>query len=121
MAHPQLMDRGLIEPDFVPALKCRPIQGMDSVCLLCWSDLYLLSEHGHVHACVSGVCLRDCRLYPNTFDTGEELFLGNCESRGVGGDDVLVNTNLVVIIGFFGQVSTRTGHLRHRRSGSIRL
>ena len=26
-----------------------------------------------------------------TFDTGEELFLGTCDSRGVGGVGVLVN------------------------------
>ncbi|EYC03363.1 hypothetical protein Y032_0094g2713 [Ancylostoma ceylanicum] len=28
-----------------------------------------------------------------TFDTGEKLFLGTCDSRGVGGVGVLVNTN----------------------------
>ncbi|RCN49966.1 hypothetical protein ANCCAN_04002 [Ancylostoma caninum] len=27
-----------------------------------------------------------------TFDTGEELFLGTCDSRGAGGVGVLVNT-----------------------------
>ncbi|EYC18012.1 hypothetical protein Y032_0029g2009 [Ancylostoma ceylanicum] len=31
-----------------------------------------------------------------TFDTGEELFLGTCDSRGVGGVGVLVNTNLAM-------------------------
>ncbi|RCN49951.1 hypothetical protein ANCCAN_03987 [Ancylostoma caninum] len=29
-----------------------------------------------------------------TFDTGEELFFGTCDSRGVGGVGVLVNANL---------------------------
>ncbi|EYC33350.1 hypothetical protein Y032_0002g739 [Ancylostoma ceylanicum] len=29
-----------------------------------------------------------------TFDTGEELFLGTCHNRGVGGVGVLVNKNL---------------------------
>ncbi|KAK6759898.1 hypothetical protein RB195_021454 [Necator americanus] len=28
------------------------------------------------------------------YDTGEELFLGTCGSRGVGGVGVLVNTNM---------------------------
>ncbi|EYB82229.1 hypothetical protein Y032_0364g3564 [Ancylostoma ceylanicum] len=28
-----------------------------------------------------------------TFDAGEELFLGTCDSRGVGGVNVLVSTN----------------------------
>ncbi|KIH42764.1 hypothetical protein ANCDUO_27247 [Ancylostoma duodenale] len=31
-----------------------------------------------------------------TFDTGEELLLGTCDSRGVGEVGVLVNTNLVI-------------------------
>ncbi|VDL72691.1 unnamed protein product, partial [Nippostrongylus brasiliensis] len=30
------------------------------------------------------------------FDTGEELFLGTCDSRGFGGVGVLVNTNLAM-------------------------
>ncbi|RCN25344.1 hypothetical protein ANCCAN_28945 [Ancylostoma caninum] len=43
-----------------------------------------------------------------TFDTGEELFLGTCDSRGVGGVGVLVNTNLVMNIDSFEQLTTRT-------------
>ena len=31
-----------------------------------------------------------------TFETGEELFLGTCDSRGVGGVGVLVNTSLAM-------------------------
>ncbi|EYC34803.1 hypothetical protein Y032_1407g3867 [Ancylostoma ceylanicum] len=34
------------------------------------------------------------RLLNATFDTGEEQFLGTCDSRGVGGVGILVNTNL---------------------------
>ncbi|KIH62396.1 hypothetical protein ANCDUO_07321 [Ancylostoma duodenale] len=51
-----------------------------------------------------------------TFDTGEELFLGTCDSRGVGGVGVLVNTNLPMNID---QLTTRIGRLRLRRCGSI--
>ncbi|RCN49039.1 hypothetical protein ANCCAN_04916, partial [Ancylostoma caninum] len=47
-----------------------------------------------------------------TFDTGEELFLGTCDSRGVGGVGVLVNTNLVMNIYSFEQLTTRIVHLR---------
>ncbi|RCN34868.1 hypothetical protein ANCCAN_19285 [Ancylostoma caninum] len=44
-----------------------------------------------------------------TFDTGEELFLGTCDSRGVGGVGVLVKTNLVMNIDSFEQLTTRIG------------
>ncbi|KIH61364.1 hypothetical protein ANCDUO_08368 [Ancylostoma duodenale] len=54
-----------------------------------------------------------------TFDTGEELFLGTCDSRGVGGVGILVNTNLAMNIDSFEQLTTRIGRLRLRRSGSI--
>ncbi|KIH61268.1 hypothetical protein ANCDUO_08464, partial [Ancylostoma duodenale] len=54
-----------------------------------------------------------------TFDTGEELFLGTCDSRGVGGVGVLVNTNLAMNIDLFEQLTTRIGRLRLRRCGSI--
>ncbi|RCN39361.1 hypothetical protein ANCCAN_14698, partial [Ancylostoma caninum] len=47
-----------------------------------------------------------------TFDTGEELFLGTCDSKGVGGIGVLVNTNLVMNIDSFEQLTTRIGRLR---------
>ncbi|KIH46123.1 hypothetical protein ANCDUO_23826 [Ancylostoma duodenale] len=46
------------------------------------------------------------------FDTGEELFLGTCDSRGVCGVGVLVNTNLVMNIDLFQQLTTRIGRLR---------
>ncbi|RCN34805.1 hypothetical protein ANCCAN_19341 [Ancylostoma caninum] len=42
-----------------------------------------------------------------SFNTGEELFLGTCDSRGVGGVGVLVNTNLVMNIDSFEQLTTR--------------
>ncbi|VDL84877.1 unnamed protein product [Nippostrongylus brasiliensis] len=43
------------------------------------------------------------------FDTGEELFLGTCDRRGVGGIGVLVNTNLAMNIDSFEQHTTRIG------------
>ncbi|KIH66332.1 hypothetical protein ANCDUO_03341 [Ancylostoma duodenale] len=42
-----------------------------------------------------------------------------CDSRGVGGVGVLVNTNLVMNIDSFEQLTTRIGRLRLRRCGSI--
>ncbi|KIH65269.1 hypothetical protein ANCDUO_04408 [Ancylostoma duodenale] len=54
-----------------------------------------------------------------TFDIGEELFLGTCDSRGVGGVSVLDNTNLAMNIDSFEQLTTGIGRLRLRRCGSI--
>ncbi|KIH69491.1 hypothetical protein ANCDUO_00165 [Ancylostoma duodenale] len=54
-----------------------------------------------------------------TFDTGEELFLGTCDSRGVGGVGVLVNKNLAMNIVSFEQLTTRIERLRLRRCGSM--
>ncbi|ETN76172.1 hypothetical protein NECAME_03545 [Necator americanus] len=42
-------------------------------------------------------------------DTEEELFLGTCDSRGVGGVGVLVNTNMAKNIDSFEQLTTRIG------------
>uniref|UniRef100_A0A0K0DGB5 Endo/exonuclease/phosphatase domain-containing protein n=1 Tax=Angiostrongylus cantonensis TaxID=6313 RepID=A0A0K0DGB5_ANGCA len=52
------------------------------------------------------------------YDTGEELFLGTCDSRGVGGVGVLVNTSLPMNIDSFEQLTTRIGRLRLKRCGS---
>ncbi|KAK6744101.1 hypothetical protein RB195_011044 [Necator americanus] len=46
------------------------------------------------------------------YDTGEELFLGACDSRGVG---VFVNTNMAVNIDSFEQLIARIGRPRMRR------
>ncbi|KAK6741638.1 hypothetical protein RB195_009482 [Necator americanus] len=43
------------------------------------------------------------------YDTGEELFLGTCESTGVGGVGVRVNTNMAKNIDSFKQLTTRIG------------
>ncbi|XGW32545.1 hypothetical protein V3C99_017249, partial [Haemonchus contortus] len=50
------------------------------------------------------------------FETGEELFLGTCDSRGVGGVGVLVNTHLAMNIDSYESLTTRIGRLRLRRS-----
>ncbi|KAK6730378.1 hypothetical protein RB195_007068 [Necator americanus] len=53
------------------------------------------------------------------YETGEELFLGTCDSRGVGGVGVLVNTSMAKNIDSFEQLTTRIGCLRMRRCGPI--
>ncbi|VDM61141.1 unnamed protein product [Angiostrongylus costaricensis] len=40
------------------------------------------------------------------YGTGEELFLGTCHSKGVGGAGVVVNTSLSVSIDSFEQLTT---------------
>ncbi|ETN80323.1 hypothetical protein NECAME_18025 [Necator americanus] len=40
------------------------------------------------------------------YETGEELFLGTCDSRGVGGVGVLVNTSMAKNIDSFEQLTT---------------
>uniref|UniRef100_A0A7I4YYW7 Endo/exonuclease/phosphatase domain-containing protein n=1 Tax=Haemonchus contortus TaxID=6289 RepID=A0A7I4YYW7_HAECO len=50
------------------------------------------------------------------FETGEELLLGTCDSRGVGGVGVLVNTPLAMNIDSYESLTTRIGRLRLRRS-----
>ncbi|KAK6745426.1 hypothetical protein RB195_011885 [Necator americanus] len=52
------------------------------------------------------------------YDAGEELFLGTCDSRGVGGVDVLVNTSTAKNIDYFERLKTRIGRLQVRRCGS---
>ncbi|KIH65744.1 acyl carrier family protein [Ancylostoma duodenale] len=54
-----------------------------------------------------------------TIDTVEELFLGTCDSREVGGEGVLVNTNLVMNIDLFEQLTTRIGRRLRLRSTGI--
>ncbi|RCN49899.1 hypothetical protein ANCCAN_03934 [Ancylostoma caninum] len=56
-----------------------------------------------------------------TFDTGEELFLGTCDSRGLGGVGVLVDTNLVMNIDSFEQLTTRIGRERLKSFTSVSM
>ncbi|ETN83353.1 hypothetical protein NECAME_07414 [Necator americanus] len=52
------------------------------------------------------------------YETGEELILGTCDSRGVGGFGVLVNTSMAKNIDSFEQLTTRIGHENRRPSGN---
>nr|CDJ86408.1 Endonuclease exonuclease phosphatase domain containing protein [Haemonchus contortus] len=52
------------------------------------------------------------------FETGEEVFLGTCDSRGVGGVGVLVNTHLAMNIDWYESLTTLIGRLRLRSCGS---
>uniref|UniRef100_A0A0K0CWC7 Endo/exonuclease/phosphatase domain-containing protein n=1 Tax=Angiostrongylus cantonensis TaxID=6313 RepID=A0A0K0CWC7_ANGCA len=60
------------------------------------------------------------RRHPFTavYDSGEELFLETCDSKGVGGVGVLVNTSLSMNIDSFEQITTRIERLRLKRCGS---
>uniref|UniRef100_A0A0K0D5D2 Peptidase A1 domain-containing protein n=1 Tax=Angiostrongylus cantonensis TaxID=6313 RepID=A0A0K0D5D2_ANGCA len=61
---------------------------------------------------------RRCHSFNTVYDTGEELFLGTCDSRGVSGVGVLVNTSLSINIDLFEQFITRIGRLLLKRCGS---
>uniref|UniRef100_A0A0K0DP73 Pyridoxamine 5'-phosphate oxidase family protein n=1 Tax=Angiostrongylus cantonensis TaxID=6313 RepID=A0A0K0DP73_ANGCA len=45
-------------------------------------------------------------LFNAVYDNGEDLFLGTCDSRGVGGVGVLVDTSLFMNIDSFEQLTT---------------
>ncbi|KAK6760965.1 hypothetical protein RB195_022148 [Necator americanus] len=51
------------------------------------------------------------------YETGKELFLGTCDSRGVGGVRVFVNKSMAKSIDSFEQLTTRILRLRMRRCG----
>ncbi|ETN86754.1 hypothetical protein NECAME_05842 [Necator americanus] len=51
------------------------------------------------------------------YESGEELLLGTCDSRGVGGVGLLFNTSMAKNIDSFEQLTTRIGRLRMRRCG----
>ncbi|KAK6735439.1 hypothetical protein RB195_018573 [Necator americanus] len=51
------------------------------------------------------------------YETGEEVFLGTCDSRGVGGVGVLVNTSMAKNIDSFKHLMIRIRRLRMRRCG----
>ncbi|VDP08004.1 unnamed protein product [Heligmosomoides polygyrus] len=48
-----------------------------------------------------------------------ELFLGTCDSRGVGGVGILVNTHLAANIDPYDSLTARIGRLRLKRCGSV--
>uniref|UniRef100_A0A0K0CW73 Endonuclease/exonuclease/phosphatase n=1 Tax=Angiostrongylus cantonensis TaxID=6313 RepID=A0A0K0CW73_ANGCA len=43
--------------------------------------------------------------FNTVYDNGEEMFLGTCDSRGIGGIGVLVNTSLSMSIDSFEQLT----------------
>ncbi|KAK6743387.1 hypothetical protein RB195_010567 [Necator americanus] len=49
------------------------------------------------------------------YETGEELFLRTCDSRGVCGVGILINTSMAKNIDSFEQLTTRIGRLRMKR------
>uniref|UniRef100_A0A0K0D635 Ribosomal protein n=1 Tax=Angiostrongylus cantonensis TaxID=6313 RepID=A0A0K0D635_ANGCA len=53
------------------------------------------------------------------YDTGEELLPGACDSKGVGGVGVPVNTSLVMKTNLFEQPTTKIRHLRLKGNGPI--
>ncbi|VDP37245.1 unnamed protein product, partial [Heligmosomoides polygyrus] len=53
------------------------------------------------------------------YDFGEELFLGTCDNRGVGGVGVLINTHLGMNIDSYESPTTRIGRLGLKRCGSV--
>ncbi|VDO80902.1 unnamed protein product [Heligmosomoides polygyrus] len=53
------------------------------------------------------------------YDSGEELFLGTCDSRGVGGVGALVSTHLAMNIDAYESLTSRIGRLRLKRCGSV--
>ncbi|KAK6735641.1 hypothetical protein RB195_018703 [Necator americanus] len=55
------------------------------------------------------------------YETGEEVFLGTCDSRGVGGVGVLVNMRTAKNIDSFEQLTTRIRRLGVRRCGPTPL
>ncbi|KAK6761650.1 hypothetical protein RB195_022655 [Necator americanus] len=56
-------------------------------------------------------------LLNGVYETGEELFLETCDSRGVSGVGVLFKTSMAKNIDFFEQLTTRIERLRMRRCG----
>ncbi|KAK6762924.1 hypothetical protein RB195_023580 [Necator americanus] len=54
------------------------------------------------------------RRHPLNAVHEEELFLGTCDSRGVGGVGVLANTSMAKNIESFEQLATRIGRLRRK-------
>ncbi|KAJ1357945.1 hypothetical protein KIN20_038410 [Parelaphostrongylus tenuis] len=57
--------------------------------------------------------------FHDVYDTGEELLLGTCDRRGVGGVGVHVKSNLTLNIDSFEQLTTRIGRLWLKRCGSM--
>ncbi|VDP20183.1 unnamed protein product [Heligmosomoides polygyrus] len=55
----------------------------------------------------------------SAYDSGEELFLGTGDSKGIGGVGVLVNTHLAMNIDSYQSLTSRIGRLRLKRCGFV--
>ncbi|VDO22279.1 unnamed protein product [Haemonchus placei] len=69
---------------------------------------------------INAIGLAETRRYRSlyaVFETGEELFLGKCDSRGVGGVGVLINVHSAMNIDSYESLTTRIGRLRLIRCG----
>uniref|UniRef100_A0A0K0D622 Endo/exonuclease/phosphatase domain-containing protein n=1 Tax=Angiostrongylus cantonensis TaxID=6313 RepID=A0A0K0D622_ANGCA len=76
----------------------------------------LLTQARMIRCDVIGLAeTRRRHTFNTVYDTGEELFLGTCDTRGVGGVGVLVTS---MNIDSFEQLTNRIGRLRLRRCGS---
>uniref|UniRef100_A0A0K0DEA4 Endo/exonuclease/phosphatase domain-containing protein n=1 Tax=Angiostrongylus cantonensis TaxID=6313 RepID=A0A0K0DEA4_ANGCA len=80
----------------------------------------LLMQARRIRYDVNGLAeTRRRHLFNAVCETGEELFLGTCDSRGVGGVGVLVNTSFSMNIDSCGQLMTQVARLRLKRFGPI--
>uniref|UniRef100_A0A158PBU1 Fibronectin type-III domain-containing protein n=1 Tax=Angiostrongylus cantonensis TaxID=6313 RepID=A0A158PBU1_ANGCA len=81
---------------------------------------YLLMQARMIRYDVIGLAeTRRRHKFDAVYDTGEQLFLGTCDSRGVGGVGVFIITSLSMNIDSSEQLITRIGRLRLKRCGSI--
>ncbi|VDM54055.1 unnamed protein product [Angiostrongylus costaricensis] len=78
----------------------------------------LMQAKGIKYDVIGLVETRRRRPFNAGYGTGEELSLGKCDSRGVGGDGVLVNKSLSMNTDSFEQLATRIRRLRLKRCES---
>ncbi|VDO23605.1 unnamed protein product [Heligmosomoides polygyrus] len=79
----------------------------------------MMMQAGKVkHDIIRLIETRRHHLLHAAYDSGEELFLRTCDSRGVGGVGVLVNTHLAMNVGLYESLSSRIGRLRLKRCDS---
>uniref|UniRef100_A0A0K0DCH7 Acyl-CoA_dh_N domain-containing protein n=1 Tax=Angiostrongylus cantonensis TaxID=6313 RepID=A0A0K0DCH7_ANGCA len=85
------------------------------VCTICTCNARTLASESSIvqarigHDVIGLAETRRHHPFNAVYDTGEGLFLGTCDNRGVGCVGVLVNTSLSMNIGSFEQQATRIG------------
>ncbi|VDO18840.1 unnamed protein product [Heligmosomoides polygyrus] len=97
-------------------------------------DLYLQRPHARIVSIHRGLTMQSRKIKYDVieltetrrhhplhaaYDSGEELFLGTCDSGGVGGVGILVNTHLAMNIDSCESLTSRIGRLRLKRCGSV--